>query len=78
MTTIAIIPENPGSPTTTYRAVAGELHSVGKTPGQALDALTAQIGAIDGSALVLVHRPEPDEFFTAAQQQRLNELHATE
>ena len=74
MTTISIVPENPGSPTTTYRAVAGSVQSVGKTPGQALDALTAQIGTIDSSSLILVRQAQPDEFFTAEQQQRLAEL----
>jgi len=76
MTTISIVPENPGSPTTTYRAVAGSVQSVGKTPGQALDALTAQIGTIDSSSLILVRQAQPDEFFTAEQQQRLAELMA--
>ena len=74
MTTIAILPDNPGSPTTAYRAVAGKKQSVGKSAGQALDALTAQLGEGESGTLVVVQNLRPDRFFTAAQQQRLEEL----
>jgi hypothetical protein len=74
MTTITILPDNsPGSPAS-FRAVAGEAQSVGATVGQALDALRAQLGAPDQTTLVLVQPTQPDEFFTAAQQQRLADL----
>ena len=76
MTTIAILPESPGSPTTTYRAVAGNKQSVGKSTGQALDALTAQLSDAESGTLVVVQSLRPDHFFTAAQQQRLEELMA--
>jgi hypothetical protein len=74
MTTIAILPESPGSPTTVYRAVAGNKQSVGQSAGQALDALTAQLSEAEGGTLLVVQHQRPDRFFTAAQQQRLEEL----
>jgi hypothetical protein len=74
MITIAIVPESPGSAHTQYRAVAGQRQSVGQTPGQALDALTAQLGDAEAGTLVVVQHARPDRFFTAEQQQRLQEL----
>jgi len=74
MTTIAIVPENPGSPTTSYRAVAGTSHATGKTAGAALDALAAQLGELESTTLVVLQQARPDQFFTLQQQERLAEL----
>ena len=74
MTTITILPDNPGSPTTGYRAVAGDLQSVGPTAGQALDALAAQLNETEAGTLAVVQQLRPDSYFTAQQQQRLEEL----
>lgn len=74
MTTITIVPESPGSPATSYRAIAGKIQSSGTTAGQALDALTAQLGEAESGTLVVVQHLRPDRFFTAQQQQRLQEL----
>jgi hypothetical protein len=76
MTTIAIVPECPGSPTTGYRAIAGRLESVAPTAGQALDALTSQLSEAERGTLVVVQHLQPDRFFTAQRQQRLGELMA--
>jgi hypothetical protein len=77
MTTIAIVPHNPQAPAPQFRAVAGELQSVGATLGQALDTLTAQLGGPGETTLVVVQPMRPDALFTAAQQQqRLAELMA--
>jgi hypothetical protein len=74
MTTIAILPE-PQAPTgTTYRAVAGQRQSVGRTPGEALDTLTAKLAEGESGTLIVVQHMRPDQFFTAQQQQRLAEL----
>jgi hypothetical protein len=73
MTTIAILPEGSGT-LRNYRAIAGDKQSVGKTAGEALDALTAQLDAADRGTLVVVQQYQPDRFFTAAQIQRLEEL----
>jgi hypothetical protein len=74
MTTIAIIPEDPGSPPASYRAIAGKAQASGKTAGEALDALTAQLPDSEAGTLVVVQHRRPDAFFTAAQQQRLEDL----
>ncbi len=51
MTPVAIVPISNTNGETSYRAIAGDKYSVGKTAGQALDALTAQLDAIEFSAL---------------------------
>jgi hypothetical protein len=77
MTTVAILPEPTASGTMAYRAVAGRLQSVGKSAGEALDALTAQMPAEDQGTLVIVQHQHPDRFFTAAQRRRLQDLMAS-
>jgi hypothetical protein len=57
-----------------YRAVAGDKHLVGKTVGEALDALTAQLPEDETGTMVIVQNLRPDRFFTAEQQSRLGEL----
>jgi hypothetical protein len=54
--------------------VSGPYQSEGSTAGQALDALTATLPEPDAGALVVIQSLQPDRFFTAAQQQRLQEL----
>ena len=74
MTRVAILPVPAGAGETSYRAVAGEKESRGRTAGEALDRLTAQLSDDEASTLVVVQSLRPDRFFTAAQQQRLGEL----
>lgn len=74
MTTIAIVPDNPQASPRRFHAVAGDVQSVGATAGQALDALTAQLGEPRETTLIVVQPMRPDALFTAAQQQRLAEL----
>ena len=76
MTKIAILPEPTTGNGTVYRAIAGARQSTGKTPGEALDALTAQLPAEESATLVIVQSLRPDSFFTAEQQCRLAELMA--
>jgi hypothetical protein len=54
--------------------VAGDKHSQGRTAGEALDALTAQLPQDESGTLVIVQSLRPDRFFNASQQQRLAEL----
>jgi DNA-directed RNA polymerase specialized sigma24 family protein len=70
MTTITILSET----TETYRAVAGDKESTGRTPGEALDALTSQLADEENGTLVIVQNYNADQFFNAAQQERLTEL----
>ena len=76
MTKIAILPIPTEQGALSYRAIAGEKHAQGKTAGEALDALTAQLSADEASTLIIVQSLRPDRFFTAAQQQRLDALMA--
>lgn len=74
MTTVAILPISDVSGEKSYRAVAGDKYSIGKTAGQALDALTVQLGETEFSALIVIQSFRPDAFFNAEQQERLSEL----
>ena len=76
MTKVAILPIPAEHGACSYRAIAGERHAQGKTAGEALDALTAQLSADEASTLIIVQSLRPDRFFTAAQQQRLEALMA--
>jgi hypothetical protein len=74
MTTVSILPVSSVSGEKSYRAIAGDKQWVGKTAGQALDGLTAQLGEIEFSALLVIQSFRPDSFFSADQQKRLSEL----
>jgi adenylate kinase len=74
MTTVAILPISDANGEKSYRAIAGDKHSVGKTAGQALDALTAQLDDVEFSALLVIQSFRPDSFFSLEQQERLSEL----
>jgi hypothetical protein len=76
MTKVAILPEPAENGVATYRAIAGKHQSVGKTAGEALDAVTALLPAEQTGTLVIVQNQRPDAFFTAEQQSRLQELMA--
>ena len=54
MTTVAILPISNSSGEKSYRAIAGDKHSIGKTAGQALDALTAQLDEAEFSTLLVI------------------------
>jgi hypothetical protein len=71
MTKVAILPTPTERGELYYHASSGEKHAQGKTVGEALDALTAQLSAEETSTFVIVQSLRPDAFFTAAQQQRL-------
>jgi hypothetical protein len=75
MTTITIMPASPGTPEGGYLAIAGKHHSLGKTAGQALDALTAQLQATE-TGTMLVQNLRPDTYFNAQQLNRLQDLMA--
>lgn len=70
MTTITILPEKAN----TYRARAGDKQSTGRTPGEALDALTSQLDEDARGTLVILQNRRADSFFTHEQQARLSEL----
>lgn len=60
MATISIVPISDVKGQKFYRALADDKHSEGKTAGQALDALTAQLGEVDFNAIVIIQSVRPD------------------
>jgi hypothetical protein len=68
---VVVLPNNPNA--TNFRAINGNNTSVGKTIGQALDSLSNQI-SLEKNSVIYIQDFEPDEFFTAEQQQRMSEL----
>lgn len=74
MSMITILPESVGTSNTGYLAFLGNTQSVGRTAGEALDALTAKLDAAQRGSLILVQHFEPDHFFSSAQINRLQEL----
>ncbi|HEY1378255.1 MAG TPA: hypothetical protein VGF55_15755 [Gemmataceae bacterium] len=74
MTTITVVPTDvqPSG----YRAISGDRQETGPTVGQALDALTAQLGSAQDTTLVVIQPMRPDGFFNADQQRRMADLMA--
>lgn len=60
MLTIAIVPDNSPASPTRFRAVAGEVQSVGATAGKALDALIEQLVGLEMTALIVIQSPLGD------------------
>ena len=58
MTTVSILPISSFSSEKSYRAITGDKQWVGKTAGQALDGLTAQLGEADFRALLIIQNPK--------------------
>ena len=71
MTSVAILPNIEGENGSRCLAVAGQFRSVGRTAGEALDALTAQLDESQKGTLVIVQSFAADGLFSAQQQQRL-------
>jgi hypothetical protein len=57
-----------------FQAVAGDKQSVGRTAGEALDALTPQLSQANAGAIIILQTWRPDEFFGPREQARLAEL----
>lgn len=74
MTRVSILPEPKQSGEVSYRAIAADYQTIGKTPGQALDALTALLPADAAGTLIVVQSLRPDALFTAEQHERLRTL----
>jgi hypothetical protein len=59
-----------------FIARTGNLRAVGRTMGEALDALASQWGEITQTVPVIIQHFGPDQFFTQAQYDRMQELRA--
>lgn len=74
MTKVAMLAGTSNGGLPSYRAAAGDKQSVGRTAGEALDALVSQLPTDQAGTIVIVQDLRPDRFFTAAQRERLSEL----
>jgi hypothetical protein len=74
MASVTIYPEPGQQGEPRFRAIAGDRESVGRTMGEALDALTADWGDDVPETAVLIQRFQPDPYFTQAQHDRMQEL----
>src|SRR5438874_8672676 len=74
MSAVVIRPEDRESGEVWFRAIAGDRERVGRTMGEALDALAADWGDEVQETAVLIQCFRPDRFFTEEQYRRLQEL----
>ncbi len=74
MTKVALLSVHANADELPFRAVSARKQAVGRTAGEALDALATQLSAEDANTLIIVRSLVPDRFFTAEQRQRLREL----
>jgi len=70
MTTVTILPEK----TNLFRAVANGKESLGRTAGEALDAITNQLGEDAEGTILVIQTQKADKFFTVEQQSRMSDL----
>jgi hypothetical protein len=76
MTRVIVSREGAAAEGMTYRAVAGRSQGAGRTAGEAVDALTAQLPEDQARTLIIVRDLRPDEHFGAEARQRLEALMA--
>jgi len=74
MTAISIYDEKSEVNTPRFRAVADKRQSIGRTAGEALDALNAQLDAGESGSLVIVQQMQSEPFFSKEQYLRMREL----
>ena len=74
MTKVAVYRESVSQESMPFRAVSGRNQAMGRTAGEALDALAAQLPQEDADNLVIIRNMRPDRFFGAEQRRRLEEL----
>lgn len=74
MTTVAILPVPGVTGEISFQAVSGTRQSLGRTAGEAPDAITPLLVDADAGTLIVVQYGHSDRFFTANQQRRLAEL----
>lgn len=74
MTAISIRNDRKDTGERQFRAIAGERQCIGRTMGEALDALTAEWGDNIDETVVLIQQFRPDQYFTQAQYDRMQAL----
>ncbi|NEO84745.1 MAG: hypothetical protein F6J87_10895 [Spirulina sp. SIO3F2] len=74
MTSVAILPITNPDGQTAYQAISGDRYAIGKTAGEALDALNDQLPDLSCAPLMLFQSFQGDRFFNATQKHCLAEL----
>ena len=74
MTMVSILPLDAFGDDPSYLAVAGGRRSTGRTVGEALDGLAAQLTDDEAATLLVVRGARPDGFFGALEIRRLDDL----
>lgn len=74
MIRVAITRDDDGEKGSWCLAVAGSTQAEGRTAGEALDALNAQLGKSQTGTLVILQAFQADDAFSEQQQQRLSAL----
>jgi hypothetical protein len=76
MTRVTVLRDGADAAAATFRAVGGHAQAVGRTAGEALDALAARLPEDQDGTLLIVRDLCPDRFFTSERRRRLEELMA--
>ncbi len=74
MTRLTVFREGADPHDMTYRAVSGHAQTMGRTAGEAVDALAAQLPEDQTDTLIIVRNLRPDRHFPAGPRRRLEEL----
>jgi hypothetical protein len=74
MIKVAVYRESPGVEPMPFRAISGKAQAMGRTAGEALDALALQLPSQEAETLVILRNMSPDRFFGAGPRSRLEEL----
>ena len=74
MTMVSVLPITKDGDGASFRVVSGEKQSTGRTMGEALDALTAQLTDEEVGTLVIVRGSQADPLFNGERQDRLADL----
>jgi hypothetical protein len=70
--TVTILPVSDTEGKLSFQAVSGNKSSLGKTPGEGLDAISVHLSDEEDGTLVVVQNFRPDRFFSVSEQRRLH------
>ncbi len=68
MTKVAVLEDNDGAHQVSFRAVTAGNQAMGRTAGEAMDALTSQLPDGGADTLIIVRSLRPDQFSSNTQR----------
>jgi hypothetical protein len=77
VTKVGLMHEPVGGDEQVFRAVTVGKQATGRTPGEAIDALSSQLTDDESETLIVVRNMGPDRFFSASERERLERLMAS-